>query len=258
MTRQNTPTQSATHRLHQALRIDAPPDWPAARAAILAGAPVDTAIQVRAGATPLIVAATLDGCTAEVGWLLDHGAAIDARDNQGETALVRAVQHRRTADIALLLQRGADPNVRDLKGWPVLVLACWTIGAGSAKDIIATFIGHGADPNARARDGRTVLMAAPLMTDVKSAKDLIVTLLDHGADPAATTPDGRTAPEIFMTNGHPKPTGCLDEVLASDHRAAARRRLLDKLTDAQCAQWLPKSTVAEATMEARKAWRRTP
>ena len=193
MTRQNAPTQSATHRLCQALRVSAPPDWSAAHAAILAGAPVDPPLPQWAGATPLILAATLDGCTAEVGWLLDHGASLEAVTSNGTTALVRAGAHSRIGTIALLLQRGVDPNARGRNGW-------------------------------------TALMVVSLMNDTKSRRGLIVTLLDHGADPAATTLDGRTAPEIFMAFGGPELTGYLDEVLASDHRATARCRLLDRLT----------------------------
>ena len=221
MTRQNAPTQSATHRLCQALRVSAPPDWSAAHAAILAGAPVDTPIPTWAGATPLILAATLDGCIAEAGWLLDHGASLETVTSNGTTALVSAVLHSRTDTAALLLE-------------------------------------HGADPNARGRNGWTALMVVSLMNDTESRRGLIVMLLDHGADPAVMALDGRTAPEIFMAFGGPELTGYLDEVLASDHRAAARCRLLDRLTTDQRLAWLPRSTVAESAMKTPKTWYRTP
>ena len=220
MTRQNAPTQSATHRLCQALRVSAPPDWSAAHAAILAGAPVDTPIPTWAGSTPLIIAA-ITGKITEVRWLLDHGGALEAVDSNGTTALVSAVWHSHTDTAALLLEHGADPNVRDRDGW-------------------------------------TVLMTASLAIDTEPLKDIIVTLLDHGADPAATTLDGRTAPEIFMANGRPELTGYLDEALIGERHAAARRRLLDRLTAAQRLTWLPKACAAEAAMATRAAWHRTP
>ena len=219
MTRQKAPTQSATHRLHQALRIDAKPDWPVARAAILAGAPVDAPIPSWSGATPLFIAATC-GCTTEVGWLIDHGATLEVRNSNGETALVQAVRWCRTTTVALLLARGADPNARDQDGWTVLM------AVGSIRS--------------------------------ESAKNLIVALLDHGANPSATTPDGHTAPEILMEIAGPMLTGYLDEALAGDRHTIGRRRLLDRLTADQRPAWLPKACAADAAMAARTTWHRTP
>ena len=220
MTRQKAPTQSTTHRLHQALRIDAKPDWPAARAAILAGAPVDTPIPSWSGKSPLALAIMLNG-RDEVGWLLDHGADMEAMEPDGKTALTSAVEYGSMVIIDKLLAHGADPNTRDKDGW-------------------------------------TVLMVVALLTATESAKDFIAALLDHGADPSATTPDGYTAPEIFMASSRPERTGYLDEALASDHHTAARRRLLDRLTADQRPAWLPKACAAEAAMAVRIAWRRAP
>lgn len=219
MAKQNPSTQSATDRLLQAFADNAPPDWPVARAAILAGAPVDAPIPSWSGATPLFIAATC-GCTTEVGWLIDHGATLEVRNSNGETALVQAVRWCRTTTVALLLARGADPNARDQDGWTVLM------AVGSIRS--------------------------------ESAKNLIVALLDHGANPSATTPDGHTAPEILMEIAGPMLTGYLDEALAGDRHTIGRRRLLDKLTAAQRAAWFPRSCAAEAAAAVRTAWHRTP
>ena len=218
---ENSARPRAVARLQRAFAPKRHPDWKEARAAILAGAPVDTLIPAWSGATPLIIAATLAGCTTEVKWLLDHGAALEAVNPNGVTALVRAAANSRAATVALLLARGADPNTRDRNGW-------------------------------------TVLMMVGLVFTTESAKGLIATLLDHGADPSATAPDGRTAPKIFMANGKPELTEYLDEVLASNQHAAARRRLLDRLTADQRAAWLPRACAAEAAAATRTAWCRTP
>ena len=220
MTRRHASTDSATHRLRQAFKLGAPPDWTAARAAILAGAPVDTPIPVRGGATPLIVA-TMTGDTTEVGWLLDRGAGPDAVNSKGEPALIRAVLHSHTAIAVLLLEHGADPNARD-------------------------------------RDSRTALMVVSLTRDAKSAKDLIATLLDHGADPSRMTSDGRTLPEIFASTYRQDMLAILDRALASPQRTEARQHLLARLTAGQRLAWLPKSSAAEAAMAVRTDWHRTP
>lgn len=218
MTRKNAHTKSAVRRLRRAFDSGTWPNWPAAYAAILAGAPVDTPIPSWSWATPLIIAAR-NGCATEAIWLLDHGAILEAKDSNGDTALIRAVGWDRHAGatVAPLLDRGADPNARD-------------------------------------RDGRTVLMMANWPRDAQFAKTMIATIIDHGADPSATIPDGHTAPEIFMVTGRPYMAECLDEVLADAHRAAVRRRLLDKLSVDQRAAWLPKSCAAEAAMTTSPAW----
>lgn len=59
-----------------------------------------------------------------------------------------------------------------------------------------------------------------------------------------------------MENGKPELTEYLDEVLASNQHAAARRRLLDRLTADQRAAWLPRACAAEAAAATRSAWRR--
>ena len=104
--------------LRRAFQGKSAPDWPEVRTAILAGAPIDTTIPAWSGATPLFIATITDNAT-EVGWLLDHGAALESVNQNGETALVRALAHSHTATIDLLLARGADPNVRNLAGWTV-------------------------------------------------------------------------------------------------------------------------------------------
>ena len=55
--------------------------------------------------------------------LLDAGAAIDATDNRGRTALMIAAERGHAAVVQALLARGADRTVRDRTGLRALDLA---------------------------------------------------------------------------------------------------------------------------------------
>ena len=58
----------------------------------------------------------VDDGVALVTLLLDKGAAVDARDDRGRTALMTAAELNHAEIVGLLLQRGADPMVRDRDG----------------------------------------------------------------------------------------------------------------------------------------------
>jgi ankyrin repeat protein len=59
---------------------------------------------------------------AVTGLLLDRGAAIDAADNRGRTALMIAAELGDAAVVELLLKRGADRALRDRQGKTALDL----------------------------------------------------------------------------------------------------------------------------------------
>ncbi|HEY1885631.1 MAG TPA: ankyrin repeat domain-containing protein, partial [Roseiarcus sp.] len=73
-------------------------------------------------ATLLFAAARL-GCEAEARALLDRGAAIDAQDREGKTALAKAAEADKLPLIRLLLERGANANVRAVDGSAPLLYA---------------------------------------------------------------------------------------------------------------------------------------
>jgi truncated hemoglobin YjbI len=85
-----------------------------ARVLLAAGATADVASGPTRG-TALHQAARR-GNVAVAQALLDHGAAIEARDFKGETPLRRAVNCRQMEVVRLLVRHGADPHVADRRG----------------------------------------------------------------------------------------------------------------------------------------------
>ena len=67
-------------------------------------------------ATTLLFAAARLGCEAQARALLDRGAAIDAKDREGKTALAKAAEADKLPLIKLLLERGANVNARAVDG----------------------------------------------------------------------------------------------------------------------------------------------
>lgn len=119
------------------------------------------------GVTALMVAARL-GRPDVLGWLLAHGALVDARTVTGETALIMASDGRNepTRDpsfhsrieecLRCLVQAGADINATNDAGMTALYAATWGFDAGRVTCLLEL----GADPGLAAADGTTPLMVA--------------------------------------------------------------------------------------------------
>jgi ankyrin repeat protein len=184
-----------------------------------------------AGASPeaelqnAIVANDLD----RVHYLLAHGADVNARDGEGNTALINAVRFGFDALADALLARRADPNLADrATGWTPLMFAAW----GDAAALVQTLALRGAQLEARDHDALTALGIAaqngklkaaraliaagaqvngslagggysPLMLATISGSDeLVQALLAHGAQVNAANPGGVTALMIAAAGNH--------------------------------------------------------
>jgi ankyrin repeat protein len=126
-------------------------------------------------------------CTPEtIIYLHEHGAQLDHRDRWGDTAVLNAAQ-RAPALIGLLLELGADLESRNDEGQTALTkYARWPLK--SHVEAVSTLIEHGAVVNSQDHDGRT-----PLWHAVKAQKAPIVRLLvDAGADPQLADQEGIT------------------------------------------------------------------
>ena len=90
---------------------------------------------------PLIVAA--DGeCKDIVEMLLEAGADIEHRNDQGETALIAAAQNGYTEIVQMLLDAGANVNQENADGETALDLA---IKLRHKKDLVDLLLEHGAE-----------------------------------------------------------------------------------------------------------------
>jgi uncharacterized protein len=143
-------------------------------------------------AAMLLFAAARFGCEPEARALLDRGAAIDARDREGKTALATSAEANKLALIRLFLERGANVNMRAVDGsTPLFYAAEQDRGAA-----IALLLEGGADPNLPGRNGVRPLAAAAY----NGSADSVEALLKYGADPNALDDAGKSA--MIYAAGH--------------------------------------------------------
>jgi len=116
--------------------------------------------------------------------LIDHGAALTAQDNYGQTPLHVALQEREIDVALMLLERGADATAQDRDGWTPLHGTCQR----GQVDVARTLIERGADLSAQNNDGWTPLHLASYWGQVDVARMLI----ERGADVTARDRDGWT------------------------------------------------------------------
>ena len=110
-----------------------------------------------------VLAACRAGQTAITAYLLDAGARIGARGNQGMTGLHEAVWRCDHATVQMLIERGAPLEVKNDHGGTALGFAVWVIrnqpGTGrSWRAVVDLLIAAGAE--VEAAGGRDAIEAA--------------------------------------------------------------------------------------------------
>lgn len=88
--------------------------------------------------------------------LLDRGADIEARNNDGDTPLLRACTTNHTKIVELLLNSGADIENRNDEGYTPLLLSSYY----GLEEIVELLLDHGADVEAMNDECETSLLLA--------------------------------------------------------------------------------------------------
>jgi ankyrin repeat protein len=132
-----------------------------------------------------VPAAAIVGDADAVRRLLDIGLPVDAADNQGCSALLRAAGGGHRAVVDLLLARGADPQLAANSGATPLSAAVSMRHA----EVVDRLIAAGVSLEQRLPGDLTVLMVACAL----GLPDMAARLLSAGANVHATDAQGRTA-----------------------------------------------------------------
>jgi len=106
--------------------------------------------------------------------LIDKGADVNAKTNDGDTALMWAAISGEVDIVKMLLEKGADVNAKNNHGDTALIFAA----AQGNVDIVKILLDAGADISAKNEHGETALMLAQRNKQVDTIKILEMYLLN--------------------------------------------------------------------------------
>jgi ankyrin repeat protein len=139
--------------------------------------------------------------------LLKKGADIEAKDEQGQTPLIRAAAYGQAGIARLLLDKGARIEARDPGGATALISAacggCVIVDMGNTFDCVQLLIDRGANVGAKTKGGSTALMVAASSGQTRILK----LLLAKGANVTDRDSDGSTALILAAPSGVMTATG---------------------------------------------------
>ncbi|MDR3707481.1 MAG: ankyrin repeat domain-containing protein [Capsulimonadaceae bacterium] len=136
------------------------------------------------GHTALMIAA-LECHTDCVNALVAAGADVNLKANDGQTALMTAAASGQADSLKALISAGADLNLKDNGGFTPLIMAAYY----GHTDCVNALVAAGADLNLKANGGFTALMVAAML----SKADCVNALVAAGADVNARDNNGHTA-----------------------------------------------------------------
>jgi hypothetical protein len=156
-----------------------------------------------AGLHDVLIKAAEQGDISAVKSVIDGGADVNAKMNDGMTSLMYASLGGHLEIVRTLIARGADVNARTNDGVSSLMYA----SLGGHLEIVRTLISRGADVNAKTNGGWTVLMVASM----GGHREVVQELLLKGVDVNAKSRYGWTALSIASMKVHPRVEELLKE-----------------------------------------------
>lgn len=169
---------------------------------------------------PAILEATRKGDEPAIRRWLARNPPIDARGQDGMTALLAAAQANQEKIVKLLTDSGADVNARDDDGASALLLASISAGPQVVR-LLLDRGAHLADAPARPQGNRRADLEDPYMPlmymTVKGQRDNVIRMLAAGADPNhaingrslamyASEHDWAALVDVLDRAAHPNPT----------------------------------------------------
>ena len=118
---------------------------------------------------------------------------IDKRDDNGETALLRAARNGSTREVKRLLSRGADPDLANNRGLTALHYAAYW----GEVEMTRALLRAGANANAGENRGCTPLHAAAVAGGLTSRQEVISLLMTAGAKSTLRDREKRTAADYI-------------------------------------------------------------
>ncbi|MFC1834464.1 ankyrin repeat domain-containing protein [Thermodesulfobacteriota bacterium] len=135
------------------------------------------------------------GDPKKVELLLSKGADINAKDEEGDTPLMAALNANKLSVVELLISKGADLEAKNKNDANALHLA----SLEGDESLVELLLSKGADIDAKDKDGHTPLIAALNVRHLN--KSLVESLLSKGADVKAKAKNGLTALHLACFQG---------------------------------------------------------
>lgn len=139
--------------------------------------------------------AALNGLYSEVMKSIDNGIDINAKDEDGRSALMYAAYNGHNAVIQILLEKGASVDLRDVNGRTALMLAA----SGPFPASVKLLLDKKADPNLTDKDEH---FSALMYAAAEGHLDNVKILLKYQADPLLKDIDGDNALKFASDNRH--------------------------------------------------------
>lgn len=159
------------------------------------------------GRTALIIAA-LNGRKEAVEILVGKGSTIDAKDDNGYTALHEAVKDNNIEIATFLINAGASLNAQEFRdNFTPLMYAT----RANDKEIVKLLLDRGANVDMQDKHGHSALIIAAY----NGYTDIVEMLLDKSANPNLKDGKGKTALVLADKKGHQTIVDILSKVTIS-------------------------------------------